>query len=368
MFYLKYRPQSIGEIDNKEVSMRITTLLGAGTIPHSFLFTGPKGTGKTSSARIFAKAVNCINNIFAKKGNSVEPCNECHNCRSITVGNAIDVVEIDAASARKIDDIRSLIDSVKFMPVAQRYKIYIVDEVHMLTHEAFNAFLKTLEEPPSNTIFILATTDPDALPSTIVSRCIRVHFHKAKKNEIVAMLVRIARGEKVTVGDEVFEAIASSSDHSFRDGAKIFEEAVAKAREIKKKGSISLTVEDIHMIVGVGKDTTYLLTSLEKLDMQKSLEYIEEYAEKGGDCKRLIEILLDSFHALLLKKGNLEIDDEMQYQFTLTEITLLIKLLQEAYTMMNYSPIETLPIEIAVVEYIHKFKVQNPQSQINSKS
>lgn len=368
MFYLKYRPQSIAEIDNKEVGTRMTTLLMAEKIPHSFLFTGPKGTGKTSSARIFAKAVNCETNLFAQGKGTIEPCNTCHNCRSITAGNAIDVVEIDGASARKIDDIRNLIDSVKFMPVAQRYKIYIVDEVHMLTHEAFNAFLKTLEEPPSKTIFILATTDPDALPSTIISRCIRVHFHKAKKNEIVAMLARIARGEDVSVNDEVYKAIASFSDYSFRDGAKIFEEAVAKVKETKKKGKISLSVEDIHAIVGLGKDTIRLFTSLEKHDTHKSLEYIEEYAEKGGDCKRLIEMMLDSMHALLLKKSNLKIDFDIQYQFTLSEITLLIKLLQEAYTMMNYSPIETLPLEIAIVEYINKFKVPNTKSQINSKS
>ena len=181
------------------------------------------------------------------------------------------------------------------------------------------------------------------------------------------MLARIARGEDMRVNDEVYEVIASSSDYSFRDGAKIFEEAVAKAKETKKKGKISLSVEDIHTIVGLGKDTIRLFTSLEKHDTQKSMEYIEEYSEKGGDCKRLIEMMLDSMHALLLKKSNLKIDFDIQYQFTLSEITLLIKLLQEAYTMMQYTPIETLPIEIAIVEYMSKFKVQNPTLEINVK-
>ena len=361
MFYLKYRPQSIGEIDNKEVSVRMTTLLNATTIPHSFLFTGPKGTGKTSSARIFAKAVNCDTNVFAKGKGTIEPCNICLNCRSITAGNAIDVVEIDGASARKIDDMRNLIDSVKFMPVANRYKVYIVDEVHMLTHEAFNAFLKTLEEPPSKTLFILATTEPDALPSTIVSRCIQVHFHKAQKSEIVAMLMRIAQGEDVIVNDEICNAIASASDYSFRDGAKIFEEIVARIKDLKKKGKASLSVEDIYEIVGVRKDNAHLLALLEKHDLKKSFEYIEAYAEKGGDCKRLIETLLDMMHELLLKKSDLTVDMKVQYQFSLSEITLLIKLLQEAYTMMQYSPIETLPLEIAIVEYMNKFKTLKGQ-------
>lgn len=346
MFYLKYRPQLIEEIDNSEVRERIKTMLGLKKIPHSFLFTGPKGTGKTSSARIFAKVVNCDNNAFAKEKNTIEPCNVCHSCRSIIVGSAIDVVEIDAASARKIDDIRSLIDKVKFMPIVSRYKIYIVDEVHMLTHEAFNAFLKTLEEPPSKTIFILATTEPEKLPSTIISRCMRVHFHKAQKSEIVGMLSRIAKGEHITVSDEVFTAIADYADYSFRDGAKIFEEAIAK------QSSQAISVDDIYKIVGVGKENSRLLKSLEKYDQKKSFEYIEEFEQQGGDCKRLIESLLDVLHALLLKKSGLTANIVEQYNFTLAEITLLIKLFQEAYTMMQYTPIETLPIEIVVVDFI----------------
>lgn len=355
MFYLKYRPQRIEEIDNSEVRERIKTILGSKKIPHSFLFTGPKGTGKTSSARIFAKAVNCEDNVFAKKKESIEPCNTCLSCRAITIGNAIDVVEIDAASARKIDDIRDLIDKIKFLPISARYKIYIVDEVHMLTNEAFNAFLKTLEEPPSNTIFILATTEPHTLPSTIISRCMRVNFHKAKQNEIVSMLSRIARKEDMIVSDEIIKTIAQYSDDSFRDATKLLEEAFLKvAGNRKKNKDIRISIHDIYAIVGVNKENIHLLKALEARDLKKSLEYIEQFEKQGGNCKRLIESLLDILHRALLRKSSIQVDDVLQYRFTLSEITLLIKLLQEAYTMMNYSPIEALPIEIAIVEYLSK--------------
>src|SRR3989338_3051039 len=202
MYYLKYRPQTIEEIDNEDVRTRLKNVLSKKTISHSWLLTGPKGTGKTSSARILAKAINCLDNIFADKGKSEEPCNKCDNCKLITNGSAMDVIEIDGASNRKIDD------------------------VHMLTSESFNALLKTLEEPPANTIFILATTELDKLPKTIISRCLRLNFSHAKKEEVLRQLGRIVKGEKLTISKDILESIAINCDFSFRDSAKLLEEVV----------------------------------------------------------------------------------------------------------------------------------------------
>ncbi|MFN3978738.1 MAG: DNA polymerase III subunit gamma/tau, partial [Sulfurihydrogenibium azorense] len=175
MFYLKYRPQTIEEIDNERVRERIKIVLRSKTIPHAFLLTGPKGIGKTSTARIIAKTINCQNNLFSQKSNSIEPCNICSICQSIIKGYSTDIVEIDAASARGIEEIKELINQIKFYPLQTRYKVYIIDEVHMLTKEAFNALLKTLEEPPSSTIFILASTELEKIPKTIISRCFRLN-------------------------------------------------------------------------------------------------------------------------------------------------------------------------------------------------
>src|SRR3989344_4787485 len=159
MLYLRYRPQTIAEIDNSSVKNRLLSIIASSELPHAFLLVGPKGTGKTSTARIIAKSINCEKNKRGSKGKDFEPCNDCDSCKAITAGMSIDVVEIDGASNRRIDDIRELNSNVKFIPVSSRYKVYIIDEVHMLTTEAFNALLKTLEEPPSHVVFILATTE-----------------------------------------------------------------------------------------------------------------------------------------------------------------------------------------------------------------
>lgn len=348
MFYLKYRPQTIEEIDNEEIRKKVAFILATKNIPHAFLFAGPKGVGKTSTARIIAKAINCQNNLFAKKSSSVEPCNRCQNCLSITAGNAIDVFELDAASHRKIDDIRDLIDKVKFAPLTSRFKVYIIDEVHMLTIESFNALLKTIEEPPQSTIFILATTEINKLPKTIVSRCITLNFGKAKKTEILRMLKRITQREKIPIEEKTLPLIATYGDNSFRDAAKLLEEMVMNIPDKKHL----LSSSDLKKILGFKDENVHFLKIIEKKDLSQGLQLIEDYAQKGGDFKTLIEYLLDKLHLLLLRKNQLETDLEEDYNFSLKEIAQLIKLLQEAYNNLKYSPIESLPLEIAVVEYL----------------
>jgi len=348
MYYLKYRPQTIEEIDNQTIRERIKIMLRTKKVPHALLFTGLKGAGKTSVARIVAKVINCENNLYNKKSDSVEPCNRCYSCQSITAGSSIDVMEIDAASNRKIDETRELINQVKFSPVTSRYKVYIIDEVHMLTPESFNALLKTLEEPPPSTIFILATTEVDKLPKTIVSRCLRFNFGKAKEVEIFRMLKRIDKSENIKADDETLKFIAKYSDNSFRDAAKLLEEVVVNYSKP--------TIDNVKKILGLKDEHSDLIRLLEKKELKKIIDFIENYEKNAGNFKVLIEYLLDKLHLILLKKNGVETELTEDYNFSLKEITMLIKLLQEAYQNLKFSPIESLPLEIAITEYIENRK------------
>ena len=228
-FYLKYRPQKINELDIEKVRDSLLEILGSKEVPHAFLFTGPKGTGKTSSARILAKSVNCTD---SKNG---EPCNKCSHCKSITEGRCLDLIEIDAASNRGIDDIRELKSKINLVPSMVKVKVYIIDEVHMLTNEAFNALLKTLEEPPEQVKFVLCTTEPNKLPGTIVSRCFQVQFDKAKTEELVRSLNRVVKGEKIEIKKEDLVKIANKANGSFRDAVKVLEQLSAKSKKISSK-------------------------------------------------------------------------------------------------------------------------------------
>src|SRR3990167_2336485 len=224
MFYLKYRPKKIAELDNVRAKDILIKILNSSEIPHALLFVGDKGTGKTSAARLFAKSINCLKNKFSKNNKDVEPCNDCKNCKSIDTSSSIDIVEMDAASNRGIDEVRKIIQESTFAPMGNRYRVFIIDEAHMITNDAFNALLKTLEEPPKSVIFILATTNLEKMPKTIRSRCNIVNFAKAKKNDIISMLEKIIRKEKIKIDKELITLIAQHADSSFRDAAKILEE------------------------------------------------------------------------------------------------------------------------------------------------
>lgn len=343
MFYLKYRPQTIEEIDNEVIRTKLKNILSKKEISHSWLLTGPKGTGKTSSARLLAKSINCLGNIFANKGTNEEPCNTCEHCKLITAGHAIDVIEIDAASNRKIDDVRTLIDQVKFAPAHTRYKVYIIDEVHMLTNESFNALLKTLEEPPVSTIFILATTELEKVPKTIVSRCLRLTFSRATHAEVLRQLARIVKGEKLTTPPEVLEVIATHCDHSFRDAAKLLEEVTVQK---------VTTVNEFLALIGLATSEGALLTLITQKDPAAILSYIETYDKKGGSFKTLIEHLLQELHIHLLATNGVG-EQSSPYHLDTKQASKLIKLLTEAYAKLKYSPIEQLPLEIALIEYLH---------------
>lgn len=353
MFYLKYRPQTIGEIDNTRVKGLLQKILEADGLPHAFLFVGQKGTGKTSAARIFAKAINCLNNRFSHKSpnspnlTNFEPCNRCNNCLSIKKSSFTDVLELDAASNRGIEEIKNLIRETAFFPMAGRYRVFIIDEAHMITQDGFNALLKTLEEPSDSAVFILATTNLEKVPKTIQSRCVKVNFGKAKKEDIVEMLKRILKHENKEYERAILELIATHAENSFRDAAKILEELIFQ--KITQK-------EDAEKFLGIrGKNNIFEI--IESNDAIKTLQWIEEFNDAGGDFKGLIEDILDQLRELLLAKKGAVQESELATKLSTQEIILLIKLLMEAYQSLRSTPIESLPLEIAMVEFYNQRKL-----------
>lgn len=344
MFYLKYRPKTVAEIDNSRVRDTIAKILASKQMPHAFLFVGQKGTGKTSTARIVAKFLNCTN----KKNN--EPCNQCSNCFSIANSSFTDVLELDAASNRGIEEVKKLIRETSFLPMVGKYRVFIIDEAHMITSDGFNALLKTLEEPPKSAIFILATTNLEKIPKTIASRCVKVNFGKGRKQDIINMLNRCVKSEKLSFNQDLLKLIADHSEQSFRDAAKTLEEFVIQ--------KIS-TLEGAEKFLGV-RGKTNLFELMEGNDLRIILQWIEEFSQGGGDFKSLIESLLNRLRVILLIKKGLKLEDEETSSFTVKEITSLIKLLMEAYANLRLTPIESLPLEIALVEfYNQRQKINN---------
>jgi len=285
----KWRPQIFEEVMGQDhVVKTLKNAINLDRIAHAYLFSGPRGTGKTSVARILAKAINC------EKGPSETPCNQCSNCREITDGSSLDVREIDGASNRGIDEIRELRENVKFSPVAFRYKVYIIDEVHMLTKEAFNALLKTLEEPPSRVIFIFATTEIYKVPATILSRCQHFDFKRISLRQIIDNLGLIAKGEKITVSDEGLTWIAKGGEGSLRDAQSIFDQVISYAGMDIKDG-------DIKELLGLSdrRFLAELSRAVLARDAGKCLKIVDEVYYSGMDIKQFYQMFLNHFMDLL---------------------------------------------------------------------
>ncbi len=349
VFYRKYRPQLISELDLASVREKLTSILSAKEIAHAFLFAGPKGLGKTSSARILAKAINCEK----KSKGSIEPCNVCSACVSITNGSAVDVLEIDAASNRGIDEIRDLKDRIKFSPSSLKKKIYIIDEVHMLTTEAFNALLKTLEEPPEHVVFILATTEIGKLPATILSRVFLVKFEKPSKEEIARSLMRVADGEKLEVEKSVMEKIGELSDGAFRDGAKILEELSFNSKGNKITMEL---LESMYKTGSIDNSVNLLIDASLSKNVNDAMKVIEGLASSNTDFKQVIEKMADILHAKLVDLVVKNKTSELQ------PIENLLGLLDTAYKDLKGAVLPQLPLEIAILEY----SLDKPVAQVAS--
>jgi DNA polymerase-3 subunit gamma/tau len=358
--YRKYRPQSfdahemVGQ-DHVVQTLRNAILLDR--VAHAYLFCGPRGTGKTTTARLLAKAVNCLDPDPLQR-----PCNACDNCRAITSGSTTDVIEIDAASNRGIDDIRDLRERVKYAPTQLRTKFYIIDEAHQITGAAANAFLKTLEEPPPHTKFVLATTDPEELLPTIVSRCQRFDFRRIGLDAMVERLRTVATAENLEVDDEALTVIARHATGSLRDALGLLDQ-LAVYREGEPTSDVqTIDAAAVRAVLGVSRNDRVeaLVTALADQDAQRALETVNAAVEAGEDPRQLNRQLVAYLRVLLHERagGSPDADDAartLAKRFELLEIAQLARRFSEIDYRIRHSSYSQLPLEVALVEAIlHK--------------
>ena len=351
-YYLKYRPQTLDDLVGQAAVKKILSQAFLNQkLAHAYLLVGPRGTGKTSTARILAKMVNC-------EDTSHIPCNKCSTCLSITDGSNLDLIEIDAASNRGIDDIRSLREKIKLAPSGSKKKVYIIDEVHMLTTEAFNALLKTLEEPPAHALFILATTDVGKVPQTIISRVQRLDFKLASSKEIVAALEKIIKEEKIDIEEEALKLLAKEADGSFRDGVKLLDQVASLGDNITA-ATLLATLKSSNF-----DDQIDLLEKLADKKGAEGLVKINKQIEGGADVGELIMSLQDLMRSLMLIKNGVgeqlvkiewseeryEKLVELSEKFNEKDLIKGLDFLQEAFEKLKFASIPQLPLEIAVVE------------------
>jgi len=351
VFYRKWRPQTFNEVAGQEhVVQTLRNAIKSSRIAHAYLFCGPRGSGKTSTARILAKAVNCREPIDG------EPCNSCDSCLAINKGSALDIIEIDEASNRGIDDMNDLKERVNYSPNILRYKVYIIDEVHMITREGANAFLKTLEEPPPHVIFILATTDPHKIISTITSRCQRFDFHRLSSIAVITRLAHICAKEGIEIDSEALKLVAKVTTGSLRDATNLLEQLITYYGN-------SISLPQAQAMLGISGDLRIreLARCIIAMDVSAGLKVINAVAGEGLDLKQFNRELVDYLRQLLLaKSGSADMIDATSDDFaemqkvaggtTLDYLLNAIKLFSSVDLRMDtYSP---LPLELALVESV----------------
>jgi DNA polymerase-3 subunit gamma/tau len=290
--YRKWRPLVFEDVVEQEhVVKTLKNAVKSARIAHAYLFCGTRGTGKTSMAKIFSRAINCLN---PRDG---DPCNECDICRGILSGSLLDVIEIDAASNNSVDNIRDIRDEVIYTPSSAKYKVYIIDEVHMLSSGAFNALLKTLEEPPSHAVFILATTEPHKLPATILSRCQRFDFRRIPIESIMGRLDRIAEASGVSLHKEASKLIAKMADGALRDAISILDQCMAV-------GAKEVSYEDVLTVVGIVNDTfiSEIVDAINSKDINHILKMVEKLVMDGKDISKFVSDLVLYYRNLLICK------------------------------------------------------------------
>ena len=351
--YREWRPQNFYDIVGQEhITTTVKNQILNDRIAHAYLFCGTRGTGKTTTAKVFAKALNCLNL------HDGEPCNECEMCQKINDGLAIDVTELDAASNNGVDKIRDIIDDVKYPPQECRFKVYIMDEVHMLSTGAVNAFLKTLEEPPKNVIFILATTDPQKLPITILSRCQRFDFKRINNNEITARLRKIVNEQNALADDKSLNLIARVSDGAMRDALSILDQAISMGN-----GAVEYDIL-INMLGLVTNDHLFNLTNaVIQRNVEKSISIIDEVVYAGKDLYLFIKDLISHYRNLLMAKvtnnpeevldmseENIALIKEQASRVRAEEVMRCIRILQEAEGNAKLSKQARLYLELSIIK------------------
>lgn len=352
VLYRKWRPQTFDDVVGQpQVTTTLKNELKNGRINHAYLFTGSRGTGKTTCAKIFAKAVNCLD---LQNG---DPCGKCESCVGIDEGSILDVVEMDAASNRGIADIKSIIDEVQFRPAKAKYRVYIVDEVHMLTTEAFNALLKTLEEPPEHVIFILATTEVHKIPSTILSRCQRFDFNRISPEDITYRLKYVAEQENATISDDAAMLIAAIADGAMRDALSLMDRCLGLTSDID--------TDTVRTTAGLAKKDYLFELSAACINKntEKALDYIDRLHNESKDMARLCDELLDHFRSLMLIKSTrnpqrfivmsaeeFELAQTQADYLSLAEIIYIMDILQNAYQRMGKGNSNRTELEMALVK------------------